>query len=115
MRLAYVDSQKISVILIVVVNLNDVADLTTKRRSSVTAENDHQRSRAGAFPQAKVIFAIQREEPCIGRVISRTQLATMHVRQRLTQHVERVLRPTRHYRQRDKACQQKDSNNACEP
>ena len=49
MRLAYVDRQKVGVILIVVVNLNDVADLATKRRSSVATENDHQRSRACAF------------------------------------------------------------------
>jgi hypothetical protein len=97
MRLAYVDRQKVGVILIVVVNLNDVADLATKRRSSVAAEDHHERPRTSAFPQMKVILAIQRKEPCIGRVISRMQPATMHVRQRVAQHIEGVLRAARHY------------------
>ena len=58
MRLAYVDRQKVGVILIVVVNLNDVADLATKRRSSVAAEDHHERPRTSAFAQVKVILAI---------------------------------------------------------
>jgi hypothetical protein len=58
MRLTHVDGQKVGVILIVVVDLDDVADLATKRRSSIAAEDHHQRPRPGAFPQVEVIFAV---------------------------------------------------------
>jgi hypothetical protein len=41
MRFAHVNGQKIGVILIVIEDLHDVADLATERRSSEAAENDH--------------------------------------------------------------------------
>lgn len=41
MRFAHVDGQEVGVIFVIVINLNDVADLATKRGSSVAAENDH--------------------------------------------------------------------------
>ena len=58
MGFAHVDRQKVGVILIVVVNLDDVADLATKRRSSVAAEDDHQGSRAGSVSQMEVILTV---------------------------------------------------------
>src|ERR1700728_3657390 len=58
-RFADVDGQEVGVILIVLVDFDDVADLATKRRSSVTAEDDHQRtSTTGALPQMEVFFTI---------------------------------------------------------
>ena len=41
MRFAHVDGQKIGVLLIVLVNLNDVADLAAKGRSSKAPENEN--------------------------------------------------------------------------
>ena len=41
MRFAHVNGQKIGVILIIVEDLYDVADLATEGRSSKTAEDDH--------------------------------------------------------------------------
>jgi hypothetical protein len=59
MRFANVDGQKVGMIFIVFVNFDDVTDLATKRRSSVTAEDHHQRpAAAGALSQLKVIFAV---------------------------------------------------------
>ena len=59
MRFAHVDGQEVRVVLIVVVDFDDVADLATKRRSSVAAENNHQRTAAaGTLTQVKVIFTI---------------------------------------------------------
>jgi hypothetical protein len=58
-RFADVDGQEVGVILIVLVDFDDVADLATKLRSCVTAEHDHQRtSTAGALPQTEVFFTI---------------------------------------------------------
>jgi hypothetical protein len=41
MRLAHVDGQKIRVILVVVIDLNDVANLAAERRSSEAAEHQN--------------------------------------------------------------------------
>jgi hypothetical protein len=41
MRFANVDGQKIHAVFVVVVNLNDVANLAAERRSSKTSEHQH--------------------------------------------------------------------------
>ena len=41
MRFAHVHGQKIRVFLIILINLHDVADLATERRSSKTAKDEH--------------------------------------------------------------------------
>jgi len=43
MGFANVNSQKISAILIILINLNDVANLAAERRSSKTPEDQHER------------------------------------------------------------------------
>jgi hypothetical protein len=59
MGLADVNGQEVGVVLIVLVDPYDVADLATKRRSGVAAEDHHQRAAgAGALSQVKVIFTI---------------------------------------------------------
>jgi len=54
MRFADVDSQKIGVLFIVVVNLDHVAYLATERRSSKAAENQHERSITRSFADMKI-------------------------------------------------------------
>jgi hypothetical protein len=61
MRFAHVDGQKISVIFVVVVDLNDVADLATEWRSSVAAENDHQRASGDTIVNPELVLAAERE------------------------------------------------------
>ena len=61
MRFAHVDGEEVGVILVIVIDLDDVANLATKRRSSVAAENDHQRAGADAFADAELIFAVESE------------------------------------------------------
>jgi hypothetical protein len=58
MRFANVHGQKIGVILVIVEDVDDVADLATKRRSSEAAENQDQRLSAGAFANVKRVGAI---------------------------------------------------------
>lgn len=58
MRFANVHGQKIGVILVIIEDVDDVADLATKRRSSEAAENQDQRLSAGAFANVKGVGAI---------------------------------------------------------
>ena len=68
MRFANVDGQKIGVILIVVVNLHDVANLAAERRSSKTPEDQHQRPITCSFADVKTADAIQRDNPSVWRI-----------------------------------------------
>ena len=58
-RFAHVDGQKIGVILKVIENLYDVADLATEWRSSEAAKNDDQRFRSGTFANMKSFRAVE--------------------------------------------------------
>ena len=58
MGFANVYGQKISVILVIIENAHDVADLATKRRSGEAAENQDQRPGASSFANVKRVGAI---------------------------------------------------------
>ena len=58
MRLANVDGQKIGVIFVVVIKLNDVANLATKGRSSKAAEDENERLAGIAFADTKMIGTV---------------------------------------------------------
>jgi hypothetical protein len=57
-RFANVHRQKIGVVLIVFVNLNDVAHLAAKGRSSKTPEHQHQRPLMGSFADVEAAHAV---------------------------------------------------------
>jgi len=97
MRFADVDGQKIRVIFVVVVDLYDVANLATERRSSKTAEDKHQRFSGSAFANTEVVGAVQRSEARIRSNVAHFKVAAMHVRQRVTRHVQRVFGTARHH------------------
>jgi hypothetical protein len=60
MRLADIHGQKINVLFVVVVNLNDVAYLAAEGRSSEAAKHQHQRARAEALANVKMTRTVQR-------------------------------------------------------
>jgi hypothetical protein len=80
MRFANVDGQKIGVILIIVVNLNDVADLATKRRSSKAPKDQHQRPVIRAFADVETADTVQRDNARVWSVAAHFQRPAMHVR-----------------------------------
>jgi len=58
-RFADIHGQEVGVVFVVLVDLDDVADLATKGRSSVAAEDHHERTAGtGALSQLKVIFTV---------------------------------------------------------
>jgi hypothetical protein len=59
MRFAHVNGEKVRAIFIVVVNLDHVADVAPEGRSSVAAEDHHQRPRSRAFSQMKAVRSVQ--------------------------------------------------------
>lgn len=60
MSFAHINSEEVGVILVVVIELNHVADVAPKGRSSVAAEDEYERARAGSFANVKVRSAVQR-------------------------------------------------------
>ena len=59
MRFANVNGQKVGVIFVIVMELNDVANLATKRRSSEAAEDENERPSGIAFANTKMIGAVE--------------------------------------------------------
>jgi hypothetical protein len=96
MSLANIDGQEIGVVLVIVVELNDVANLATKRRSSEAAKNEYERAARGFFANMKAGGAIERDKPGIGSGIAHLQIAAVHVGKRIADHVEGIFRAASH-------------------
>ena len=89
-RLADVDSQKVGVLFVVVEDLDEVADLATEGRSSKAAEDEYEWLGSGAFTNVKTVGAVEREEASVGSGVANFEIAAMHVRQRVANHVKGV-------------------------
>jgi hypothetical protein len=96
MSLANVDGEEIGVIFVIIVELNDVADLATERRSSEAAENEYERAASGFFADVKAGRAIERDKPGIGSGVAHSQIAAMHVGKSIADHVEGIFRTASH-------------------
>lgn len=70
MSLANIDSEEIDVILVIVIELNDVANLATERRSSETAEDQDEGTTSGFLANVKAAGAIERDKPRIRSVVA---------------------------------------------
>jgi hypothetical protein len=54
MRFADIHGEKVGVIFVVVINLDHVADVAPKGRSSIAAEDDDERAGTSAFAEVEV-------------------------------------------------------------
>jgi hypothetical protein len=108
MGFADVDSQEVCVIFVVVVNLHHVTDVAAERRSSVAAEDDDKRARAGAFANVEVIYTVEGEEASVGGVVANFESAAVHVRQGIAQHAVGVLGAAGHFAKKEKAGDQQE-------
>ena len=115
MSFADVDSQKIGVILVVVVNLHHVTDVASKGRSSVAAEDDNERASTGALADVKPIRAIESDEACVRGVVANLEAAAMHVGQGVAHHAVNVLGAARHFAQNEKDREQEHQKNGNRP
>jgi hypothetical protein len=108
MSLADIDRQEVGVIFIVVVNLHHVTDVAAEGRSSVAAEDDDKRARAGAFANVEMICAVEGEEASVGGVVANFEGATVHVRQGIAEHAVSILRASGHFAKKEKAGDQQE-------
>ena len=95
-RLANVNGQEIRTLFVIFINLNDVADLAAKRRSSKTPKHQHQRPLMSSFADVKSTNAIQRDNPRVWRVAAHFQCAAVHVRQCVAHHAVPILEAPSH-------------------
>jgi hypothetical protein len=102
MRFANVNGQKIRALFIILVNLNDVAHLAAKRRSSKTPEDENEWTIVRTFANVKTAEAIQRDDARVRRVAADFQRAAMHVRQGVAHHAVGILGTPRHVGQSGK-------------
>jgi len=86
MGFANIHGQKIGALFIVVVDLDDVANLAAKRRSSKTSEHQYERTFMSSFANVKMVDTVQRDDSRVRRVAADFQRAAMHVRQRIPDH-----------------------------
>jgi hypothetical protein len=107
MSLANIDSEKIDVILVIVVELNDVANLATERWSSEAAEHKDERTASGFFANVKGAGAIERDKPSIRSVVADFQVTAMHVGESVADHVEGVFGAASHEAEKDVDTHQK--------
>src|SRR6266700_7931219 len=115
MRLAHVNGQEIRMLFVILVDLNEVANLAAKGRSSKTAKHQNQRPAAGAFANMKTAGAIKRDDPRIRRVAAHLQRATMHVRQGVARHAIGVLGTSRQDGQPDERSHEQHAKNSRRP
>jgi hypothetical protein len=101
MSLANIDSEEIDVILVIVIELNDVANLATERRSSETAEDEDERTASGFFANVKAAGAIERNKASIRSVVADLQVTAMHVGESVADHVEGVFGAASHEAEKD--------------
>ena len=107
MRLANVDGQEIGVILVIVIELNDVANLATERRSSEAAEHQDEWAASSSFADVKAGGTVERDKPCIRGVVAHFEIAAMHVRKSIAYHVEGIFGAARHEAEKDVDAHQK--------
>jgi len=103
MGFANIDGQKIGVVFVVVKDLDDVANLATKGRSSKTAEDENKRLAGGAFANVEAVGAVERDEAGVWGGVADFQSTAMHVGQRVADHVERVFRAAGHHAKADES------------
>jgi len=103
MGFAHVDGQKIGVLFVIVEDLNEVANLATERRSSKAAEDEDERLGAGAFTDVKTVGAVECEETRVRSGVADFEIASVHVRQGVADHVEGVPRAAGHDTEHDES------------
>ena len=74
-------------ILIIVVNLNHVADLTTKWRSDEATEDQNERARAGPLANMEAGCSVQGQNPRVGRIVPQREMPSTHVWQGVANHL----------------------------
>ena len=96
-RFTDINSQKVGVILVIVVNLHHVTDVATEGRSSVAAEDDDEWAGAGALANMEMSRPIESDEPSVRSVVANLQAAAMHVGQGVAHHAVNVFGAARHF------------------
>jgi hypothetical protein len=101
MRFADVNRQKVGALFVIVKDLDEVADLATEGWSSEAAEDEDERFGAGAFANVETVRAVEREEASVGSGVADFEIAAVHVRERVADHVEGVPRSAGHHAEND--------------
>ena len=96
MRFADVNRQKIDVILVIVVKLDDIANLAAERRSSEAAKNEHQQPPSSLLANVKRGRSIECQQRRVGCLITDLQIPAMHVRESVAHHVVDIFRTAGH-------------------
>ncbi len=68
MRFAHVNGQKVRALFVILIDLNDVADLAPEGWSSKASKHQYERPVMRSFTDVKTADAIQRDDTRIGRV-----------------------------------------------
>jgi len=85
-----IDGEEIGAVFIVVVDLRDVANLATERRSSEAAEDENEWFAVCACADVKARCAIERDEGGVGGVAADLEIASVHVREGVADHADGV-------------------------
>jgi hypothetical protein len=96
MGFANVDGQKSNVVLVIVVELRNVANLATEGRSSKAAEDEDKRPASGPFANVETRGSVKADKLGVWSLVTDLQVAAMHVRKGIADHVEGILRATGH-------------------
>ena len=102
MCFAHIDGQKIRMVLIVLLlERLHVATLGDERGSSESANTTAPGGVRPVFSNMELRAAIERQQPCVRRIIANLQISTMHMRQRITHHAVSIFRAASHDAQSD--------------
>jgi hypothetical protein len=105
-----IDGEEIGAVFIVVVDLRDIADLATEGRSSEAAEDEDERFAAGAFADMKARGAVEGDERSVRGVAADLEIASVHVREGVTNHADCVFGAAGHDAEADADGEEKDGD-----
>src|SRR5581483_11309942 len=115
MRLANVNGQEIDAVLVVLIELNDVAHLAAEGRSSKAAEDEHKGTAGGALAKVKAGNAVERDDAGVRRVVAELQRSAVHVRKRIADHTVGVLRTAGEDGEADESGENESGENSQRP
>jgi hypothetical protein len=107
-----IDGEEIGAVFIVVVDLGDIANLATERRSSEAAEDENEWFAVCACADVKARGAIEGDENGVGRVAADLEIASVHMRQGVADHADGVFGAAGHDAEAD--CGGEDESADCD-
>jgi hypothetical protein len=99
MRFANVDGEEVRAVFVLIIDFDEISNLAAEWRSSVAAENEHQRFLTDPFVQVVRRAPVKRINANVRSPLADTEIAFVPLRQRIPKEAVNVARPAHEMRE----------------